>query len=201
MAEVVGLVASVITVAGFAAKVSKIISRARAFGEIPRQLYALKNEITDLEVVLRQMGDAIQDNAQTPNTQTQSLEQILERTKTHLADIAKSLERMVDTRETGNIKFISKSRILLKEKAIFQRYQDAIHGVKMTLSIMLGTSNSYAFSIPSRRQTHDQARLTVLTGYQARFTSDQASTSSSDGPDHTFWASESGTSHRDHKRS
>lgn len=106
------------------------------------RLYALKNEVSDLEVVLHHVAHALQQNTLAPDTKLESLEDILVRTKSHLTLLAKALERVVNAWVKGNIKVISRTAIWLKEKALFQRFQNEIHATKETLNLMLGASNS-----------------------------------------------------------
>ncbi len=82
MAEPISLIASVFTIATAAAQISKAISRVRAFGEVPGRLYALKNEVADLEVVLHRIGNALQQRSIALDNDENSLKQVLGRTKT-----------------------------------------------------------------------------------------------------------------------
>jgi len=142
MADPLSLAASVIAVATAAAQISKAISRLRHFGEVPGRVYALKNEISDLEVVLRQVGHALEQKSLAPDDGQGSLEQILARTKGHLADLAKALERVANACAGGKVKIISKSAIWLKEKTLFQGFQEDIRSVKATLNLILSAANS-----------------------------------------------------------
>ncbi|CAG8954641.1 hypothetical protein HYFRA_00004561 [Hymenoscyphus fraxineus] len=139
------IVAGVIAIATAAAQISKAISRLRAFGEVPGRVYALKNEIVDLEVVLRQVGHALQQRSLAPDAEIaqESLNQILSRAKAHLTELANALERVAKSCDSarGNVKVI-RNAIWWKEKARFQRYQGDIRAVKETLNLMLGASNS-----------------------------------------------------------
>ncbi|KAL8714060.1 MAG: hypothetical protein Q9225_006643 [Loekoesia sp. 1 TL-2023] len=142
MADPLSIAASVITLAAVAAQISKAISRLRHFGEVPGRVYTLKNEISDLEVVLRQVAHALEQKSLAPNNEQGSLEQILARTKGHLADLGKALERVANACAGGKVKIISKSAIWWKEKTLFQGLQEDIRSVKATLNLMLGVANS-----------------------------------------------------------
>lgn len=142
MADPLSVVASVIALATAAAQISKAISRLRHFGEVPGRVYALKNEISDLEGVLRQVGEALEQKSLTPDNEQGSLEQILARTKDHLAGLAKALERVANACAGGKVKIISKSAIWWKEKTLFEGFQEDIRSVKATLNLMLCAANS-----------------------------------------------------------
>lgn len=138
----ISLTASVIALASAAAQISQAISRLRHFGEVPGKIYVLKNEVSDLEVVLRHVGQALEEKSLAPDTAHGSLEQIIARTKGHLADLAKALERVANAWKGSKVKVISKSTIWLKEKELFQTFRDDIGSVKATLNLILGTANS-----------------------------------------------------------
>ncbi len=142
MADPLSVAASVITLATAAAQISKAISRLRHFGEVPGRVYALKNEVSDLEVVLRQVGYALEEKSLASGNEGGSVEQILARTKSHLADLAKALERVANACAGGKVKIISKTAIWWKEKTLFQGFHEDIRSVKATLNLMLGTANS-----------------------------------------------------------
>ncbi len=142
MADPLSIAASVLALATAAAQISKAISRLRHFGEVPGRVYALKNEVSDLEVVLRQVGNALEQNSLAPDNDQGSLENILSRTKCHLADLGKALERVANACAGGKVKIISKSAIWWREKTLFQGFRQDIHAVKSTLNLMLGAANS-----------------------------------------------------------
>ncbi len=142
MADPLSITASVITLAAAAAQLSKVISRLRHFGEVPGRVYALKNEISDLEVVLRQVGHALEQKSLAPDNEQGSLASVLVRTKVHLTNVGNALERVANACAGGKIKIISKSAIWWKEKSLFQGFQEDIRSVKSNLTLMLGAANS-----------------------------------------------------------
>jgi ankyrin repeat protein len=136
------IITSVLTLATAAAQIGTAISRLRHFGEVPGKIYTLKNEVSDLEVVLRQIGQALEQKSLAPDNAHGSLGQVLARTKGHLTDLTKALERVANACTGSKIKAISKSTIWLREKALFQTFRDDIGSVKATLNLILGTANS-----------------------------------------------------------
>ena len=137
------IIASTIALATAAAKISTAISRLRHFGELPGKIYALKNEISDLEVVLRQISQALEQRLLAPDGTHGSLETVLSRTKGHLTDLAEALGRIADAcTQSNKIKAISKSTVWYREKVIFQGFRDDIVSVKATLNLILSTANS-----------------------------------------------------------
>lgn len=142
MADPRSLAASVIAIATAAAQISKAISRLRHFGEVPVRIYVLKNEVSDLEAVLHEVGHALEQKSLTPNTEQWSLEDILERTKSHLAKLAAALERVANKCVGGTTRLIGKSPIWRKEKSLFRGFQEDINSVKTILTLMLGAASS-----------------------------------------------------------
>ena len=78
------IIASVLALATAAAQISTAISRLRHLGDVPGKIYALKNEISDLEVVLRQIGQALEQQSLVPDNAHKSLEPLLARTRGYL---------------------------------------------------------------------------------------------------------------------
>lgn len=136
------IIASVLTLATAAAQISTAISRLRHFGEVPGKIYALKNEVSDLEVILRQIGQALEQKSIAIHETHSSLEQTVARTKGHLTDLAKALERVATACTGSKIKIISKSTVWLREKELFQTFRDDIGSVKASLNLILGSTNS-----------------------------------------------------------
>lgn len=148
MSDPVSALASIIAIATAAAQIGKAISRLRSFGEIPGRIYALRNEVTDLEVVLRQVGHALEQDELTYDSQQESLRHILEQGRNHLAELAKALERVANSCAGGRVKIISRSSVWLNEKNVFQEFQDNIRRVRESLNMLLGISNSLVSSQP-----------------------------------------------------
>ena len=142
MADPLSVTASVIALATAAAQISKAISRLRHFGEVPGRVYILKNEVSDLEVVLRQVGQALEQHSLAVDNEHGSLEPLLLRAKGHLTDLARALERIANACAGGKVKIISKTAIWWKEKSLFEGFQKDLRSVKATLNLMLGAANS-----------------------------------------------------------
>jgi ankyrin repeat protein len=153
------IISSVIAIAAAAAQISTAISRLRHLGEVPGKIYALKNEVSDLEVVLRQVGHALEQRSLEPENEHGSLEQVLGRTKGLLNDLTRALERVAQACTGSRIKVISKSTIWLREKTVFQGLRDDIGSIKATLNLMLGAANSQSL----HQIILELQKVTVLT--------------------------------------
>jgi hypothetical protein len=142
MADPLSLGASVLAIATAAVQISKAISRLRHFGEVPSQVYALKNEVTDLEVVLRQLSHALEQKPWALNTGQGPLESVLSQARSRLADLARALEQIAHTLDTGKTKITGRNALWWKWKTLFQTFQEDIRSIKTTLTVILGASNS-----------------------------------------------------------
>ncbi|KAL9001538.1 MAG: hypothetical protein Q9169_000113 [Polycauliona sp. 2 TL-2023] len=142
MADPFSIAASIFTLAAAAGQLSKAISRIRHFGEVPGRVYALKNDVSDLEVVLRQVGHALAQESLAADNDREQLQQILLRTRSHLTNLGKALERVAKACEGGKVKILSRSAIWWKEKAVFQGFQEDIRSAKANLNLILGAANS-----------------------------------------------------------
>jgi hypothetical protein len=136
------ITASVLALAEGAAQVSKLISRLRHFGELPGKIYALKNDVSDLEIVLGHVHYALEDKSLLSDNAGRSLEQMLDRTQGRLTDLTKALQRIADSCTGSKMKAIGKSTIWLREKEVFRSLRDDIGSIKATLNVMLGAANS-----------------------------------------------------------
>lgn len=136
------ILASVAGISTAAAQIVNAISSLRHFGELPSRIYAIKNEVSDLQAVLLQIESALRQKTLAPNNAHGSLARILERTNHHLLELGKSLERIGKACNGGRLKYITKSAIWVKEQSLFQRFRNDIRSVKTTLTLMLGASNS-----------------------------------------------------------
>ncbi|EPS39909.1 hypothetical protein H072_6396 [Dactylellina haptotyla CBS 200.50] len=141
--EAVGLAASILTLAQVASTIGNTISRVRQFGKVPQQVYALKNEVSDLEVVLYQVWEALQANSLPATSSHTSLENIVARTRIQLTELAKALSQAGKASENGNVyKVIGRSTIWWKWDELCQKFQHEIRTAKDNLKLVLGVSHS-----------------------------------------------------------
>lgn len=136
--------ASLIAVVAAAAQISKALSRLRAFGKVPDQICSLKNEITDLEVVLRQLSHRLgQDGRPPAHIEHGALQQILERAKDNLSAVALRIDHLATVFAVEKrTKLISRSAVWLKERSKFDQSQKDIKALRETLSLMFNISHS-----------------------------------------------------------
>lgn len=141
MADPLSLAASVIAVATVAAQTSKAIASLRVLNELPSRLQALKNEVTDLEVVLHHIHSLIEERTTMPGADQASLAHLLERVRVKLSELSTVIDR-ISKSCVGRGKLVNRAASWWKEKPRIQILQDDIRVVKGDLNILLGASNS-----------------------------------------------------------
>jgi hypothetical protein len=140
MADPLSLTVSVVALIGVAHKISSAISFLRRIEHVPARVYVLKNEVTDLEVVLRQAAGAIQQN--NFDGQDKAFMATLGDVKKKLADISSTIERIGIALERNRSRFIKRSAISAKEMTNLDGLLHDIRALKQSLGLMLGFSNS-----------------------------------------------------------
>lgn len=142
MGDPLSTATGVLTIAAAAGQIARAISRLREFGEMPTRVYRLKNEVTDLEVVLRHVGHMLQQTRLTSQSEQTSLKQILTRTKSLLEELAKALERLAKACSQSRVRTLAKSTIWYRAKELVQSFEEDIKAVKSNLNVVLGVNNS-----------------------------------------------------------
>lgn len=133
---------SIIALAEAATKISKLIAELRHFGELPAKIYVLKNEVSDLETVLRQTAQALRNQPVPAGKTHESLEPMLARTKDRLVDLADALGRIANSVSGSKLKAIWNTAVWANEKETFQNFRDDISSIKSSLGLMLSASVS-----------------------------------------------------------
>lgn len=142
MAEALGIAASVISLAALAAKVSSAISKIRAVQALPARLYALNNEVTDIQVVLRYTSKVLAERKYLPDDGLAKLPAMLECAEIALVRTLESVDRVSKHCVRGKM-FMMRAASWWKEKAQLQALQEDLHTIKASLNLLLGASISY----------------------------------------------------------
>lgn len=154
---------SVLALATAAHQIGTAISRLRRIGELPSRIYALKNDVSELEVVLQEVARALEHNCLSPENTQESLDQVLVRTKDHLTSLTQALEQLSKVCKGPRAKSIIKTALWAKEKETFQKFRDDIASVKATLNLMLGAVGSQHL----QRVDLELQKITILTAKSA----------------------------------
>lgn len=110
MAEALGIAASVVTLTALAAKVNSAFHEFRAVQELPARLFALDNEVTDFQVVLRHVSTVLTEREPPPDDVLAKVSAKLKRAENLLMDIDESI-RHVDQNCVRGKKFISRAAV------------------------------------------------------------------------------------------
>lgn len=142
MAEALGIAASVVSLAALAAKVSSAISKIRDVQALPARLYAMNNEVTDIQVVLRYTSKVLTERKHSPDDGLAKLPAMLERAEVALVRTMESVDRISKHCVHGKM-FMVRAASWWKEKAQLQALQEDLHTIKSSLNLLLGASISY----------------------------------------------------------
>lgn len=140
--------ASVIAVATLAGQIGTALSELRAFcKQLPGRLHALSNEISDIEVVLYQVGRVVEERSrlsvQIPQTDIVSIPNILQRADVKLKELKTIIDHLTAL-TTKNGAIIFQIRLWQKEQPKIQNLQEDIREIKSSFNVILGATNSYA---------------------------------------------------------
>ncbi|KAF7939982.1 uncharacterized protein EAE98_000109 [Botrytis deweyae] len=138
--------ASVIAVAALAGQIGSALSELRALcKQLPGRLHALSNEISDIEVVLYQVGRVVEERSkssvQISRTDTISIPKILQRAELKLKELKTIIDRLTAL-TTKNGVIIFQIRLWQKEQSKIQSLQEEIREIKSSFNVILGASNS-----------------------------------------------------------
>jgi uncharacterized protein YaaN involved in tellurite resistance len=136
MADPLSVVASVIALAGAAQKITQGISYLRKLGEIPNRVYVLRNEITDLKVVLSELGNALRESS--IDADDHILRNTLSDVKKKLTEITSAIQRIGDACDRNKPKPMKSRAVWMKEKGNLDKLYHEIHALRESLSSILG---------------------------------------------------------------
>lgn len=135
------LAASVIAVATLAGTTAKAFVRLRELHKgVPGRLCGLQREVTDIEVVLRNVAAAIKERADLPipDRSTADIPPLIERAETSLEEL-KAIVEQVEADIQKNIP-IARGYIWRKRQSELQGIQGEIRSVKSSLNTLFGAS-------------------------------------------------------------
>ena len=137
--------ASVITVAALAAKTGCAFHDLRsACKTLPGRLHALSNEVTDLELVLRQVAATVEKRAQDPilRDQQENIPHLLKQARTKLEELANIVHKLKEVSANTKIPLF-KVAAWRRDQPRLLALQEDIKTIKCSLNVVLGASNSY----------------------------------------------------------
>ncbi|KAI9696576.1 MAG: hypothetical protein M1836_005595 [Candelina mexicana] len=142
MAEVAGLTASIIAIAGAAGTAVKSLETFKSLHDRHDEVEGIINEISDLNAVLLEVGSVVrQVNTPFPESQITALGQILDRAKKKLLRLETLLHyRLLQSPNTsGQVK--ARKVPWLTEKLRLKTHQDGLASVRLSLAALLSTMN------------------------------------------------------------
>lgn len=137
----VSVTASVIAIATVAAQVTTAFAELRKDSvELPGRLHALSNEVADIEFVLYQVAAVLQERNCLSDDDKQSIPALLGQADAKLKQLKNILDRLAG--------LCTRRRVLLRASVWrkwlpkLQELQADIRGIKCSLNVLLGASNS-----------------------------------------------------------
>ena len=163
--EPLSVAASVIAVATVAAHIGKAFADLRRHcSELPGRLHALSNEVTDIEFVLHQVAAVLQERNSLSENDISSIPPLLGQAGGKLQELKDILGRLAET--------CTRRRVLLRA-SVWRKWHPKLHalqadirGIKCSLNVLLGASNSYAIYI-TWSQIRDALFTTLMEYTQA----------------------------------
>ena len=141
MAEALGVAASVVALATLAAQVSSGLSKLRTVHELPGRLYALNNELADFQAVLCHLNQVLEERKQLLDDGPSTLSDLLENAQHELLALRDSIG-CVNKHCVDGKKFMTRATIWWKEQSRLEVRQEALHSIKASINVLLGTSHS-----------------------------------------------------------
>ena len=134
--------ASIIAVAALATKVTTSLLKLRDISNFPGRLYAIHNEVADLEVLLHHASSVVQSRktllpSQVPGELTVAVEQA----NTKLQQLQTIIDDLI-ARCVGDGKFITRTKAWLTKRQQLEDLRDSLRVIKANLNVTLGATHS-----------------------------------------------------------
>lgn len=144
----ISIAASVLAIATAAEQTRRALDRVRtALKTLPGRLSALNNQVTDLEVLLRQIASLMasrNDHPELVTTEAQDrIRDVIRRADVLLQEL-RDLSAKVEKAGDGHSRMgsIQRSRAWQRHLPRLHEIQDELSDLKSTINLLLGTSNS-----------------------------------------------------------
>lgn len=133
MAETVGLIASIATLAEVALKLEQMISRLR---NAPDELLALSNELTDIKVLFKEVERSVEDDPESK----MRFQGTLDIANHRIHAVGAFLGRL----DISNVNYVDRVT-WLRYKSKVCRLQSQIRDARIHLTALLGVETMYVF--------------------------------------------------------
>lgn len=136
--------ASIVAAAGLAAKTVQVFDDLRVSCKtLPGRLHALSIEVSDLELVLRQVAIVFEERTNDPILKDQQchIPQLMKQVTSKLEELRAIVQRLCDVCAENRFALLN-VYAWRKDQRKLQMLQKNIKTVKCSLNIMLGASNS-----------------------------------------------------------
>ena len=145
MADPLSIAASVITVLGTADGVNKTLARIRTLADAPRKLLALMNEVSDLTLVLGDIGIFVKQTGERKQSQGETLQHmntLVERTKDKLLELDQLLHYHLLKPDSTPEKIKMSKREWATAKNKIEDFRRSLRDIRMDLVSQMLVLNS-----------------------------------------------------------
>ena len=158
MADPLSIAASVIAVVGAAEGVGKTINKIRNIREAPNELLALINEISDLKIVLSDIGNHLTrntSNLQVQEEQSQHMAILLDRAKEQLLRLDGLVQyRLVRPESTSQKVRISRQE-WVKATSTIKKFRDSLRDNRLNIIAQMAVINAFVYIVLSMLKRKD----------------------------------------------
>jgi hypothetical protein len=143
------LTASVIAVATLASQIARAVADLRnSCKHLPGRLHALGNEVSDTELVLREVAKVSEERSHasisTAETDQTTIRQLVKKAETSLNEV-KTIIHSLSASSGPNSVTIFRMGLWRMEQPRLRALQEDIMTIKSNLNVIIGASNSYGY--------------------------------------------------------
>ena len=139
-----GLTASILAVLTAAGTVSNGLKKLRSLKHASDEFLVLMTEVSDLQIVLEEVNDAIRAQGEHGERLSTNLAKLLLRAKITLVKLNKIIQKRLTRAQTTSLNELKVARLawIMKRPAV-KALQEELQGIKLNLTAALASGNSY----------------------------------------------------------
>ena len=167
MADPLSITASIVAVIGAAGGITKILGKIKNLRNAPNELLALFNEVSDLQIILKDLQHYILQNIERPQILQEELQHIsilVGRAKDKLLELDELIQyRLVKPESISDQIKVSK-REWARAKDSIERFRQSLRDIRLNIATHMVVVNSY---VPIVNKIGER-QLTVCSSHQSR---------------------------------
>ncbi|MCJ1385550.1 hypothetical protein MMC17_008673 [Xylographa soralifera] len=141
------LTASILAVLTAAGTVANGLKKLRSLKHAPDEFVTLTTEVSDLQLVLEEVNDAIRAQGEHGERLSTNLAKLLLRAKTTLVKLNKIIQKRLTRTQTSNINELKVARLAwIIKRPVVRALQEELQGIRLNLTTALTSGNSVGIS-------------------------------------------------------